>query len=81
MVDNIVWSEPHTKEGTSWMKVTGHASATIDILTNTLWGRERERGGGEGERERERVREIKQEEKENVIKSYTVHHTHTSKLE
>ena len=61
MVDNIVWSEPHTKEGTSWMKVTGHASATIDILTNTLWERERERkrqrerGGGGG-------REIKQKE-------------------
>ena len=50
MVDNIVWSEPHTKEGTSWMKMTGHASATIDILTNTLWERERE-GGRERERE------------------------------
>ena len=48
MVDDIVWSEAHAKEGTSRVEVTGHARATVDILTNTLEGggvEEREGGG------------------------------------
>ena len=51
MVDDIVRSEAHAKEGTGWVEVTGHARATVDILTNTL-EREREGGGG-GERDRQ----------------------------
>ena len=43
MVDDIVWSEAHTKEGTGRVEVTGHARATVDILTYAL---ERERGRG-----------------------------------
>lgn len=49
MVDNIVWGEPHSKEGTGRMEVAGHSCAAIHILTNTLHGRQRE---GEEEEER-----------------------------
>ena len=55
MVDDVIWSESHTKRNTGWMKMTRYASSTVDILTNTL-GRERERGR-EREIERERQRE------------------------
>ena len=36
MVDNIVWSEPHSKEGTGWVEVTRHARPAVHILTNAL---------------------------------------------
>ena len=36
MVDDIIGSEPHTKEGTGWMKMTRHTGTTVHILTNTL---------------------------------------------
>ena len=36
MVDDIIGSESHTKEGTGWMKVTRHTGTTVHILTNTL---------------------------------------------
>ena len=48
MVDNVVWGEPHSKEGTGRMEVAGHSCAAVHILTNTLQGRQRE---GEGEKE------------------------------
>lgn len=50
MVDNVVWGEPHSKEGTGRMEVAGHSCAAVHILTNTLHGRQRE---GEGEKRRE----------------------------
>ena len=63
MVDDIVRSEAHTEEGTSWVEMTGHTCTTVDILTNTLeWGRGREiERGREREREREKGRQIDSE--------------------
>ena len=50
MVDNVVWGEPHPKEGTGRMQVAGHSRAAVYILTNTLHRREGEKGGGKGGR-------------------------------
>ena len=36
MVDNVVWSEPHSIESTRWVQVTGHSIPAVDILSNTL---------------------------------------------
>lgn len=36
MIYDIVRCEPHTVESTGGVKVTGHATTTIDILPNTL---------------------------------------------
>ena len=48
MVDDVVWGEPHPKEGTGRMQVAGHSCAAVHILTNTLCAGQRE---GEVERE------------------------------
>ena len=37
MVDDMVWGEPHPKEGTGGVEVAGHPCTAVDILTNTLW--------------------------------------------
>ena len=42
MVDNMVWGEPHPKEGTGGVEVARHPSAGVDILTNTLRRRREE---------------------------------------
>ena len=39
VVDDIVWSEPHSEEGTGRVEVTGHARPAVHILTDALGGR------------------------------------------
>ena len=45
MVDDMIWGEPHPKEGTGGVEVAGHPCTTVDIFTNTLWkgGKEKQK--------------------------------------